>query len=165
MDDPYDLERFVAAQDADATYERALGELRRGQKVGHWMWFVFPQVAGLGQSPTARRFAISSLEEASSYIAHGVLGPRLIEAATAVAGNDGRAVEQIFGGLDAKKLQSSMTLFLRAAPEEEIFGRVLEMCFGGRSDTATDELLRLAGAPGAAEAHVGEGGGGGAGEG
>jgi uncharacterized protein (DUF1810 family) len=139
--DPYDLERFVAAQDADKTYERATAELRQGRKMSHWMWFVFPQVAGLGQSPTSRRFAISSLDEARLYLRHEVLGPRLIECAGVVARTQGRSAEQIFGGVDAKKLQSSMTLFLRAAPEEAVFGEVLVRYFDGCPDTATDERL------------------------
>src|SRR6267142_4504064 len=94
--DKYNLARFVEAQNADGTYERAVAELRRGQKTSHWMWFVFPQIAGLGQSSTSRFFAISSLEEARAYLQHAVLGPRLIEAARIVAETDGRSAEQIF---------------------------------------------------------------------
>jgi len=141
MDDPYDLGRFVAAQDAGGTYGDATAELRRGRKTGHWMWFVFPQIAGLGQSQTSRRFAISSLEEARAYLAHPVLGPRLIECASVVAGVRGRSAEQIFGGVDAQKLRSSVTLFLRAAPGEPVFSQVLGQYFGGVPDPATDRRL------------------------
>ncbi len=139
--DPYNLARFVDAQNAGGTYERALGELRRGQKTSHWMWFVFPQIAGLGQSSTSRFFAISSLEEAKAYLRHGVLGPRLIESAQIVADIEERTAEQIFGGIDAQKLRSSMTLFSRAAPEESVFEQVLERYFGGVADAATDARI------------------------
>ena len=141
MDDPYDLQRFVDAQDAGGTYQRAVAELRGGRKQSHWMWFVFPQVAGLGQSPASKRFAISSLEEARAYLRHPVLGPRLAES-TGILGRlpDGDA-NQIFGGLDAQKLRSSMTLFLRAAPAEAPFGQILGQYFGGVPDPATDRLL------------------------
>jgi uncharacterized protein (DUF1810 family) len=141
MNDPHNLERFVAAQNDGATYARALEELRAGSKRGHWMWFVFPQIAGLGQSATSRRYAIASLEEARAYLQHPVLGPRLIECATAVDNVGNRGAAEIFGGIDARKLQSSMTLFLRAAPEEQVFRRVLEHYFGGEADAATDRLL------------------------
>jgi uncharacterized protein (DUF1810 family) len=142
MDDPYDLERFVAAQDAGGTYQQATAELRRGRKTSHWMWFVFPQIAGLGRSPTSRRFAISSLDEARAYLAHPVLGPRLIECAGIVAHTPGRAAEQIFGDLDAQKLHSSVTLFRRADPGEPAFGQVLDRHFDGLPDPATDRLLQ-----------------------
>jgi uncharacterized protein (DUF1810 family) len=141
MEERYDLERFVTAQNDGGTYERAVEELRRARKATHWMWFVFPQVAGLGHSATSRRFAISSLDEARSYLRHDVLGPRLIECARVVAETENRSAEQIFGHIDAKKLQSSMTLFLRAAPDEEVFSQVLERYFGGCADAATDERL------------------------
>jgi uncharacterized protein (DUF1810 family) len=140
-DDPYDLERFVAAQDAGGTYPRAVAELRAGRKTSHWMWFVFPQIAGLGRSPVSQAFAICSLEEARAYLAHPVLGPRLIECATIVAQTPGRTAEQIFGGIDALKLRSSVTLFLRAAPDEPAFGEVLARYFDGQPDPATDRLL------------------------
>src|SRR5450631_1988181 len=113
MNDPYDLQRFVAAQDAGGTYERAIAELRRGRKQSHWMWFIFPQVAGLGQSPTSKRFSISSLDEARAYLEHPVLGPRLAESAHVLLEGQGTNADDIFGGLDAQKLRSSMTLFLR----------------------------------------------------
>jgi uncharacterized protein (DUF1810 family) len=139
MDDPYDLERFVAAQ--DNVYDRALAEMRRASKRTHWMWFVFPQIAGLGLSATSRRYAITSLDEATAYLRHPVLGPRLIECAHVVAGIDGRSARQVFGAIDAQKLQSSMTLFHRAAPDEPAFPRVLDRFFEGLADRATDDLL------------------------
>src|ERR1700753_2892130 len=117
MSDADDLERFLAAQDAGGTYEQALGELRRGRKTSHWMWFVFPQVAGLGQSPTSRRYAISSRAEARPYLRHPVLGPRLAETAGVLVELGGDDADEIFGGLDAQKLRSSMTLFHRAEPD------------------------------------------------
>ncbi len=141
MDDPYDLERFVNAQNADGIYERALGELRRGHKTSHWMWFVFPQIAGLGQSAMSRRFAISSLEEAKRYLRHDVLGPRLLECADVVAQTATGSAERILGAVDAQKLRSSMTLFLRSAPDESLFGRVLDVYFDGLPDAATDQLI------------------------
>jgi uncharacterized protein (DUF1810 family) len=143
MDDPYDLSRFTAAQNAGQTYQQATAELRRGRKTGHWMWFVFPQIAGLGQSPMAQRYAISSLGEARAYLAHPVLGPRLAECATlaAQAGLGGRTAEQIFGPVDALKLRSSMTLFHRADPAQPAFGQVLSQFFGGVTDPATDQRL------------------------
>jgi uncharacterized protein (DUF1810 family) len=138
-DDAYNLSRFVEAQGA-GTYERALGELRSGRKTSHWMWFVFPQIAGLGQSSIAQRFAISSLGEARAYLAHSVLGPRLRECAAVVASLRPGA-EAIFGGIDAMKLRSSMTLFLRAAPAETAFQDVLDRHFAGRADPMTDQIL------------------------
>ena len=139
--DPYDLDRFVRAQDADGAYEHALDELRRGAKATHWMWFVFPQVAGLGQSPTARRYAISSSAEATAYLAHPVLGPRLLACAGVVASVEGRTAVGIFGPIDAAKLRSSMTLFHRVAPEVPVFRQVLERYFAGAADPATDARL------------------------
>ncbi len=138
---PYDLRRFVEAQDEGATYARAVGELRAGQKRSHWMWFVFPQLAGLGRSPTARFYAISSLDEARAYLAHPVLGPRLVECAEIVAGLPTRDAERVFGSVDAMKLRSSVTLFARAAPDRPAFTAVLERFFDGVADTATDDLL------------------------
>lgn len=141
MQDFDDLERFVAAQDADGTYSHAVAELRRGQKTSHWMWFVFPQIAGLGQSPTSRRYAISSLAQARAYLRHPVLGPRLIECAGIVARHHDRSAQQIFGSIDARKLHSSMTLFARAAPDEAVFTQVLDQYFDGVPDPATDQCL------------------------
>jgi uncharacterized protein (DUF1810 family) len=140
-DDPYDLERFVAAQDSGQTYERAIAELRQGRKTSHWMWFVFPQIAGLGHSPTSKMYAISSLAEARAYLAHPVLGPRLAGCAEIVCGVEGRSAEQIFGGIDAQKLRSSATLFALADPSTQIFRRVLDQYFGGAADPATQALI------------------------
>jgi uncharacterized protein (DUF1810 family) len=106
------------------------------------MWFIFPQVQGLGSSAMAARFAIGSLEEARAYLAHRVLGPRLLECAALVLGADAPTAEAIFGGIDARKLRSSMTLFHRAAPDEPVFRDVLDRYFGGTPDAATDERLR-----------------------
>ena len=136
---PHDLDRFVDAQ-ADV-YDRALAELRAGAKAGHWMWFIFPQVAGLGRSEVSRYYAIGSLDEARAYLAHPVLGPRLRECARALLGIEGRSAERILGGIDALKLRSSMTLFLRADPVEPVFREVLERYYDGRADEATDALL------------------------
>lgn len=141
MDDPYDLSRFTAAQDAGQTYQQATAELRRGRKTGHWMWFVFPQIAGLGYSPTARAYAITSLAEARAYLAHPVLGPRLAECAATLAGVSGRTAEQIFGEVDALKLRSSMTLFMHADPGQPVFGQVLEQYFDGIPDSATEQRI------------------------
>jgi len=135
------LEHFVQAQDAGGTYQRAVAELRQGRKVSHWMWFVFPQIAGLGQSPTSKRFAIGSLEQARAYLRHPVLGPRLRECASILAGQQGRSAHQIFGDVDAQKLRSSMTLFARAAPDEAVFTEVLDQYYDGMPDPATDQRL------------------------
>jgi uncharacterized protein (DUF1810 family) len=139
--DPHDLDRFVQAQDDHGTYDAALAELRAGRKTSHWMWFVFPQVAGLGRSPTAQHFAIASLDEARAYLAHPVLGPRLRESCEALTGLETTDPVGVLGGIDAAKLRSSMTLFLRAAPDEPVFQRVLDQYFAGAPDDATDELL------------------------
>lgn len=139
--DPFDLERFVQAQDLAGTYERALAELHRGRKSSHWMWFVFPQIAGLGSSPMAQRYAIGSLAEAVAYLDHPVLGTRLVEAAHATMVTDIGRAEAIFGSIDAIKLRSSMTLFRRADPDEPVFGKVLDRFYDGRPDPATEELL------------------------
>lgn len=141
MDDPFRLERFVAAQDDGGTYQRALAELRRGRKASHWMWFVFPQLAGLGRSPMAVEYAIASLEEARAYLRHPVLGPRLLECSAVLTEQSGRSAEQIFGGIDAVKLRSSMTLFHVADPRQPLFTAVLNQYFGGQLDDAT--LARL----------------------
>jgi uncharacterized protein (DUF1810 family) len=141
MHDTYDLERFVDAQEAGGTYAQALAELRRGRKTSHWMWFVFPQVAGLGMSPTSRRYAIASLDEAKAYLAHPVLGPRLLECSRVLTELPSHDALAIFGVIDAMKLRSSMTLFMRAAPDVDLFGRVLDRYFDGAPDARTDELL------------------------
>jgi uncharacterized protein (DUF1810 family) len=145
MQDPHRLQRFVDAQDDDGTYEVALRELRDGRKRSHWMWFIFPQLAGLGQSPTSRRYAISSLEEARAYVEHPVLGPRLQECSRALLGRTGASARDIFGGIDAMKLRSSMTLFHRADPDNALYSEVLDRYFDGEHDSATDRLLAASG--------------------
>ncbi len=142
MSDPHDLQRFVDAQDASGTYDQALTELRAGAKRSHWMWFVFPQVAGLGRSPMAQRYAVSGLDEARAYLAHPVLGPRLVRCAQVLTDLAGRSPEQVFGSVDAVKLRSSMTLFAAAAPDEPVFRAVLDQWFGGAEDEATTSRLR-----------------------
>jgi uncharacterized protein (DUF1810 family) len=141
MQDPYRLQRFVDAQDEGRTYETALRELRDGRKRSHWMWFIFPQIAGLGQSPTSRRYAISSLDEARAYVEHPVLGPRLEECARALLERSGASARDIFGGIDAMKLRSSITLFHRADPDNRLFSELLDRYFRGEPDEATDRLL------------------------
>jgi uncharacterized protein (DUF1810 family) len=140
-DDPFDLERFVQAQDERGTYASAVAELRAGRKAGHWMWFVFPQAAGLGLSSMSARYAISSLDEARAYLAHPVLGARLAECARVLAELSGRTAGEIFGPVDELKLRSSMTLFARAAPDERLFREVLDRYFGGVADARTETLL------------------------
>ena len=139
--DPFDLARFVSAQDEGGTYQSALAELRHGNKTGHWMWFVFPQIDGLGFSPTSRYFGVKSLAEAHAYLAHPTLGPRLRECAEVVDGLATTSAHEVFGSIDAVKLRSSMTLFLRADPAEPVFQRVLDHYFDGAPDSATDRLL------------------------
>jgi uncharacterized protein (DUF1810 family) len=146
-DDPFDLHRFVEAQDRAGTYDAALEELGQGAKGTHWMWFVFPQVAGLGASATAVRYAIHSLDEADAYLGHPVLGPRLEAACGLVLAAPSGHAEAIFGALDARKLRSSMTLFHRAAPAVRLFAAVLEHCFDGHPDPLTDQLLGITGSP------------------
>ncbi len=141
MLDPFDLDRFVQAQNAGSAYQRAVVEMRDGRKVSHWMWFVFPQIAGLGSSANAKRFAIASVAEAQAYLQHPVLGPRLAECATVLVGLPGDDPVRIFGGVDAQKLRSSMTLFMRADPSRSLFAQVLVKYFEGNSDPATE--LRL----------------------
>ncbi|CAA9538410.1 MAG: NTP pyrophosphohydrolases including oxidative damage repair enzymes [uncultured Solirubrobacteraceae bacterium] len=139
--DPHDLSRFTEAQDAGGTYDRALAELRAGRKTSHWMWFVFPQIAGLGRSPAAQTYAIASLAEAQAYLEHPVLGPRLLECARALTEIHGRSARDVLGETDAMKLRSSMTLFARAAPGEPVFAQVLDRYFGGEGDRATEQRL------------------------
>lgn len=138
--DPFDLTRFLAAQ--EPIYGSALAELRRGRKESHWMWFVFPQVAGLGSSPTSRRFAIRSKEEAGAYLEHPVLGLRLLECCQALLSLTGRSASEIMGNPDDLKLQSSMTLFAVVAPSRAEFRDVLAKYFGGMEDPRTVALLR-----------------------
>ena len=126
-----DLERFITAQDSGGTYQRAATELRKGRKTSHWMWFIFPQIAGLGRSAMAQAYAISDLTEARAYLAHPVLGPRLLECAEIVASHQGLSAEQIFGGIDAIKLRSSITLFAHADPDQEVFRKIIDQYFDG----------------------------------
>lgn len=133
------LERFVEAQ--EPVIERVLGELRAGRKASHWMWFVFPQIRGLGHSPTAQRFAISSRAEAEAYLRHEVLGPRLRECTRLVNAVEGRRVEEIFGYPDHLKFHSSMTLFAHAAADNQVFLDALRKYFGGEEDSLTLERL------------------------
>jgi uncharacterized protein (DUF1810 family) len=136
-----ELERFVMEQDRD--YETVLAELRRGRKTSHWIWFIFPQIAGLGRSAMSQHFAIASLDEARAYLAHPVLGARLRECVGILLAIEGRSADEIFGPLDAMKVRSSMTLFHRAAPDEPEFRLVLERFYDGIADSATDERLRV----------------------
>ncbi len=135
------LQRFVEAQDRAGTYGRALAELRAGRKTSHWMWFVFPQLVGLGSSPMSQTYAIRSLDEAAAYLEHPVLGPRLRECTQALTEQSGRAAHEILGDVDAIKLRSSMTLFTRAAAGEPLFRQVLEQYYQGNPDEATERLL------------------------
>jgi uncharacterized protein (DUF1810 family) len=136
-----ELQRFVDAQNGGESFSRALAELRVGRKTSHWMWFVFPQIAGLGRSEMSRRYAISSLDEARDYLAHPLLGPRLIACAQALLTHRGKTAREILGEIDAIKLRSSMTLFVHAAPEEAAFQQVLDRYFDGEADAATEALL------------------------
>ena len=135
----YDLDRFLEAQEYG--YGGVLEELRRGQKTGHWIWFIFPQIAGLGHSFMSQQFAIASLDEAKAYLAHPVLGARLRECTELVLAIKGHTAEEIFGSIDAMKLRSCMTLFHRAATDEPVFAQVLDRYYGGVADEPTD--LRL----------------------
>jgi uncharacterized protein (DUF1810 family) len=139
MSDPFHLQRFVDAQ--AQTYDQALAELREGQKRTHWMWFVFPQIAGLGRSGMAQRFAISGPAEARAYAAHPTLGRRLVESARVLTDLDTADPVTVFGSVDAQKLQSSMTLFARAVPDEPVFRQVLDHYFGGVEDEGTTSRL------------------------
>ena len=137
--DPHDLNRFVQAQ--EGVYDRAVAEVRAGRKRTHWMWFVFPQLDGLGSSSTARHYAIKSPAEAEAYLRHPVLGPRLVECCEAAAGVEGRTAHEVFGAPDDLKLRSCATLFARVSPAGSVFERVLEKYFGGEPDPATLRLL------------------------
>jgi uncharacterized protein (DUF1810 family) len=141
MNDPYTLRRFQTAQDERQTYEAAVAELRAGRKVSHWMWFIFPQISGLGHSVIARTYAISSLAEARAYLDDPVLGSRLIECTRILTSLTGPTAEEIFGSTDAMKLRSSMTLFARAAPDNPLFRQVLDDYFAGVADEATERRL------------------------
>jgi uncharacterized protein (DUF1810 family) len=135
----HDLERFVAAQ--EDVYASAVAQLRAGRKTGHWMWFVFPQIAGLGMSAMSQRYAIASLAEARAYLAHPVLGPRIAECAHILTELGGDGAEEIFGGIDAIKLRSSMTLFARASEDDSVYHAILDQYFGGEPDAQTEARL------------------------
>jgi uncharacterized protein (DUF1810 family) len=141
-DDPYDLQRFVQAQHAD--YDRALLEIKRGRKSSHWMWYIFPQLEGLGLSATSRRYSIKSTGEAAAYLAHPVLGPRLQESARAVLGVAGRSAHDIFGSPDDMKLRSCATLFAYVSPAGSVFHQLLDKYFEGRHDAKTLRLIGVA---------------------
>jgi uncharacterized protein (DUF1810 family) len=138
MTDPFDLQRFVEAQ--APVYQRVVAELRHGQKQSHWMWFIFPQLAGLGHSPMARRFAIRSCEEAVAYLGHDVLGSRLRERTALVNAVEGRTIREILGSPDDVKFCSSMTLF-GAVSSDPVFAAAIAKFFGGRPDRRTLDLL------------------------
>jgi uncharacterized protein (DUF1810 family) len=142
MSDPYNLRRFLEAQ--QPVYETVRRELKQGRKHSHWMWFVFPQIEGLGQSDMARKYAITSREEGKAYLNHPVLGQRLRECAALVALLNGRSIEDIFGYPDNLKFRSSMTLFAESAPDDRIFRECLEKYFGGKPDVKTLALLSAA---------------------
>jgi uncharacterized protein (DUF1810 family) len=137
--DPYDLNRFISAQ--EGVYDRALAELWDGLKRSHWMWYIFPQIEGLGHSPTTRLYSIKSLEEARQYLAHPVLGARLVACAEAVLAVQGQSASDIFGHPDDWKLQSSMTLFELVAGPRSVFGRVLEKYYQGKRDPRTLQIV------------------------
>lgn len=137
--DPRDLQRFVEAQ--AGVYDTALAELKRGRKTSHWMWFVFPQIAGLGHSQTAQFYALASLDEARAYLAHPVLGPRLIACVEAVNAVEGRTAHQIFGSPDDLKFRSCLTLFAAVTPPRDVFTRALDRYFDGQPDAKTLERV------------------------
>ena len=140
-DDPYDLRRFVRAQETD--YERALSEIRSGRKRTHWMWYVFPQIDGLAFSATSKHYAIKSLAEARTYLNHPILGPRLLECAEAVVGVEGRSAAEIFGTPDDLKLRSCATLFACVSPRDSVFDRLLAKYYRGERDGKTLQLLGI----------------------
>ena len=140
MSDPYDLQRFVDAQ--DPVFEQVCSELRDGRKRSHWMWFIFPQIRGLGRSPTARLYAISSLDEAGAYLNHPILGPRLRRCTELANRIDGRSARQIFGSPDDLKFCSSMTLFAHAASDNGVFHEALDKFYGGQHDGKTLERCK-----------------------
>jgi len=140
--DPYNLHRFVEAQASN--YDEALAELRAGNKQTHWSWYVFPQIRGLGSSPMSVRYAISSKPEASAYLEHSVLGPRLRECVEAMNAHQGASASRILGDIDAQKFRSCLTLFAQAAPSERIFSDALNKYFGGKLDAATLAILAKA---------------------
>lgn len=139
MNDPYNLQRFVDAQ--DPIYDEVCLELREGYKRSHWMWFIFPQIKGLGHSPLAKEFAISRLQEAEAFLWHLILGPRLRECSRLVTQLEGRSIEQIFGSPDDLKFRSSMTLFAHATPDNKVFMDALQKYFDGEFDSSTIERI------------------------
>jgi uncharacterized protein (DUF1810 family) len=139
MDEPFDLDRFIEAQGSQ--YSHVLAELRAGRKRSHWIWFIFPQLKGLGRSSTSEYFGISSLEEAAAYLRHAVLGTRLLECTALVNGINGRSVDEIFGFPDNLKFRSSMTLFSRATADNGAFLAALDKYFAGAPDERTAALL------------------------
>jgi uncharacterized protein (DUF1810 family) len=141
MSDPFDLDRFVRAQ--APIYPQVRDELRRGRKTSHWMWFVFPQIQGLGRSQMAQQFAIGSLEEARAYLAHPLLGPRLIECTGLVCAVCGKTIHEIFGSPDDLKFHSSMTLFFHVASDKSVFEGALRKYFAGKEDEATLQICGL----------------------
>lgn len=141
-DDPFDLKRFLQAQ--ENTYDKALAELRAGRKTSHWMWFVFPQIDGLGRSPTARHYAIKSMAEARAYLGHPVLGARLRECTRAMLALQGLTAHEILGDQDDLKFRSSMTLFEHAAEDKDLFARAIDTYFAGKRDTLTLTILGAA---------------------
>ena len=140
MDDPYNLQRFVDAQ--QPVFAGVIEELKRGSKRGHWMWFIFPQLKGLGRTSQSNFFGIASLQEAAAYLQHPVLGPRLTQCTQLVNTVEGRSAEDIFGHIDAMKFRSSMTLFAQATPDNQIFIDALQKYFAGEFDPLTIEYLR-----------------------
>jgi len=142
VSDPFSLSRFERAQDEAGTYQRALLELQAGRKRSHWMWFVFPQLEGLGRSPMSQKYAIASLAEARAYLDHPVLGARLLACARTVAELRGPSAQDVFGVTDAAKLRSSMTLFAHVCPEGSVFHAVLERYFDGAVDVTTEARLQ-----------------------
>lgn len=141
MSDAFQLERFVAAQ--DPVYAEVVAELRAGRKTSHWMWFVFPQLVGLGRSAMAQRYAVSSLDEARAYFTHPILGARLLECTTLVNAVERRTAEQIFGAIDAQKLQSCLTLFELASDGNPTIVAALDKYYEGRRDATTLQLLGI----------------------
>jgi uncharacterized protein (DUF1810 family) len=140
INDPFDLNRFVRAQ--DSVYQEVFAELKHGRKEGHWMWFIFPQLRGLGSSSMAHKFGISSQAEAEAYLAHPILGPRLVECTAVVNTIEDRSIEQVFGLVDSVKFRSCMTLFAEVAHEQTTFADALHKYFGGQKDPLTLERLR-----------------------
>jgi uncharacterized protein (DUF1810 family) len=141
MNEPYDLSRFVEAQEGD--YEQAIAEIRSGRKHSHWMWYVFPQFEGLGFSSTSRKYAIKSLAEAKAYLNHPVLGPRLLECVEEALGIERRSAHDIFGSPDDMKLRSCATLFAHVSPAGSVFDRLLDKYFKGKADDKTFQLLSI----------------------